>query len=141
MVVGVASVQHLFPARERQLFFAELYRVLRRGGVCLLTNRSYSKRFLRSYRWQQLQALADSLVMSQRKRNDLLITRKDPNYETTKKRYNRYYHLFTLHELKQLSLSTGFIIDELAYMQQDGKLGDDRSRARNTLLAVRKDVK
>lgn len=141
LIVGVASVQHLFPLHERELFFAHAYRILRRWWSCLLTNRSYSRWFLRRYRLPQLHALGDSLLLPQRKRNDLLISRKDPQYATNHKQYERYYHLFTLTELQQLSLVAGFVIDELAYMQQDGSIGTDRKKARNTVLALRKDVR
>jgi len=140
LIVGVASIQHLFPARDRQLFFSHIYRALKWRGLCLLTNRSYSSRFIRKYRLQQLQASADSVFLAQRKRNDLLISRKDPNYAQNKKKYERYYHLFTLRELKELSLLSGFVVEELTYMQQDGTTGDDRKQARNSLLAIRKDI-
>lgn len=140
VVVAIATIQHLLDDYERELLFAQVYRVLRRGGIFLMTNWSYSTRFVRRYRPQQIEALIRSCT-THWKWNDLRIPRKDPRHQHNQKKFSRHYHMFTLFELQQLARLQGFIIRQDGYVQQDGTLSTTgRAHARNTRMWAQKDI-
>ncbi len=141
IIVGIASVQHLMSPKQRQQFFSQVYRALKRDWIFLMVNRSYSSRFLQRYRRQQLCAWARSLVAPRRWRNDLMIPRKDPDYKNNHKKFHRHYHMFTLYELQQLARLGWFIVAQQGYVQQDWTLTDIGWKgARNTRMRMEKKV-
>lgn len=142
IVLGIASVQHLMDVETRRILRQHVYRVLKREGKMILINRSYSDWFLRKYRKFQLKTLARVLwSLGSRARNDIIIPRKDPWFQQNKKYRERYYHIFSLYELKQLSRLAWFVIKKLWYIQQDWSWSQDDWRgARNSLLVVEKGV-
>ncbi len=142
IIIGVASVQHLMSPKQRKLFFSYAYRALRRWGVFLMTNWSYSSWFLGRYWRQQIVAGVRSLISSSRHRNDLTIPWKDPDYKKNRKLFRRHYHMFTLHELHQLARLAWFVITQSWYVLQDGSLVDTGwKRARNTWILLEKSLR
>lgn len=139
-ILGMASVQHIFGPEDRALFFAHAYRTLSRWGSMILSNRSYSERFLKKYRKQLLKTLPKLLIEKKRVRNDSIIPRKDPNIQNNHISYDRYYHLFTLYELQQHALHAWFVIRELHYIAQDGSKTYDRRTSRNSFLVIEKAI-
>ena len=112
VVTGLASFHHLATMHERLICLQHIYRILKYDGVAVLINRSYSDWFIHKYRREMLYALGKSLVsLHTRKRNDLLIPFKDPKRQENQKVYRRYYHLFTLSELKELAELSGFVVE------------------------------
>jgi predicted TPR repeat methyltransferase len=101
-LLWIASVQHIKWAKNRALFFADAYRALNRWWMMILTNRSYSERFLKKYR-KQIAAHSPKIFLDyNRVWNDVMVPRKDHTQAT--EHYLRYYHLFTLHtNFKQLA--------------------------------------
>lgn len=140
IVLGVASFQHLASPRERALLFAELYRVLRRWGMLIAVNRSFSEWFWKQYRKAYLGSAHRLLRDRYWCRNDCLIPWKDPAYEHNWRLYQRYYHLFTLTELRDLASCHGFVVRELGYVCQDGGMGADWRASRNSLLVAEKNT-
>lgn len=139
LLYGIASVQHIKGSKHRALFFADAYRALSRWGMMLLTNRSYSDRFLRKYR-QQIALTAPRLLLDRALvRNDVLIPRKDHKNPTDA--HLRYYHMFTLYELTQLARHAWFVVRICSYVWQDGALTDERRSSRNSFLVVQKEVR
>lgn len=140
-ISAIASIQHLNSSQKRQAFFNLSYRSLEYNGYLLLTNRSFSERFLQKY-WRQvlfgLRRYAISLGTYQR--NDLNIPRKDPQRQENGKIFDRYYHMFTLSELRNHAMRAGFAIEKLCYMGQDGSETMNRRKARNTVLICKKSV-
>lgn len=140
LVIAIASVQHLMSHEQRKLFWAHVYRVLQYEGHCILVNWSYSDRFLQKYWKQQALSLMRS-CMSSWKWNDIRIPWKDPQWQTTQHVRKRYYHIFTLHELRMLSTMHGFIVEQLGYVLQDGSWSvSDWRKSRNSVLILRKGV-
>jgi len=141
IIIGVASVQHLMSPKQRKLFFSHAYKALRRWWIFLMTNWSYSLRFLQRYWWQQIVAGVRSLLSSSWHRNDLTIPRKDPDYKKNRKIFHRHYHMFTLYELQQLARLWWFVVAQAGYVLQDGSLVDTgRKKARNTWMLMEKAV-
>lgn len=140
IVLGIASFQHLASPRERALLFAELYRVLRRWGMLIAVNRSFSEWFRKHYRKAYLGSAHRLLRDRHRRRNDCLIPWKDPAYEHNRRLYQRYYHLFTLSELRDLASCHGFVIRELCYSSQQGEKTTDWRQSRNSFLVAEKNT-
>ena len=141
-ILWIASIQHLMDEEQRQILRQHAYRVLKRDGKMMLVNRSYSLWFLKKYRKFQLKTLVKTLwTWGERNRNDIIIPWKDPWFQQNQKYRQRRYHIFTLYELQQLSLLSGFIVEKLGYIQQDGSWDKkNRKNSRNSLLVVRKGV-
>ncbi|HBB04166.1 TPA: hypothetical protein DCZ39_04720 [Patescibacteria group bacterium] len=67
-------------------------------GKLLMSNRSFSLRFLRKYQKDLLSSLRKYVIsFGKHQRNDIMIPRK--NGETIHK---RFYHIYTLTELKKI---------------------------------------
>jgi ubiquinone/menaquinone biosynthesis C-methylase UbiE len=142
VVISIASLQHLMTKEERQLVWLHMYRILRYKWLIMSTNRSYSSWFLNKYRKQQLASLAQ-ICIPPRKRmwNDILIPRKDPQRKENNQIRRRYYHIFTIYELQQFTRLSGFVIESLTYVLQDGTLSEtSRKNSRNTLLIAKKSI-
>lgn len=136
-IVWLASLQHIHGWRERQVHLHHIYKALRYWGRCILVNRSFSNWFLQTYMKQILTWVGRSLVRSDRHWNDYLIPRKSPR---GKKAYTRYYHIFTLTELKKLARMSWFVIKQAGYTSSDTTLSHDWQTARNTFLVLEKTV-
>lgn len=141
-IVSIASLQHLMTSQERQLLWIHSYRVLTYGWYMISVNWSYSKWFLHQYRKQQLQTLFKIVFLGKKQeRNDLLIPRKHPQRQKNGKIRQRHYHLFTIHELRQLSKISSFVVKQLGYILQDGSFNEKNWQAsRNSLLIIKKDI-
>ena len=54
--------------------------------------------------------------------------------------FHRFYHIFTLKELKSLATLSGFMISSLQYIDEKGKPTANWKDAKNTLLIAEKNV-
>jgi ubiquinone/menaquinone biosynthesis C-methylase UbiE len=141
-IISIASLQHVMTQEERQLVWLHSYRVLKYGGSFISTNRSYSDWFLQNYTKEQLKAIVRMCsTFGKRSRNDLIIPRKDPQRQENNKVRQRYYHIFTLRQLQQLSTASSFVVEKLGYIHQDGSYSTRNWRqSRNSLLIAKKGV-
>ncbi len=136
-IIAIASFQHLLNKEERQNYLNQCYRVLRYGGTVVMTNRSYSQRFLKRFRNEIASSLWRSIFEPKWMNNDILIPRKTQDREHT---YHRYYHIFRLRELENLFLGAWFIFDTGWFINKEGQLNSNRRDARNTFCVWRKQV-
>lgn len=91
-----------------------IYRILKFDGKLLMTNRSFSLRFLRKYQKDFLHSLRRYLIsLGKQQRNDLMIPRKDGNIIA-----KRFYHIFTLAELEKLVSLSGFVTEYIGYLEK-----------------------
>lgn len=134
MIVGIASVQHLTDKKSRLLFSKLSYRNLKYWGIILLSNRSFSTRFLQKYRRSFLET-AKSIVLKKdiQERNSFMLPRKSQN-----KIFKRFYHIFTKDELRYIIEKAGFTINTLGYLNKQGLLSENRKDAKNTLIVAKK---
>lgn len=139
-VVALASVQHLQGRENHVLMAHSLYRALQRWGRAYLINRSFSERFIKKYWKNMAQAMVHSIVKSWRSWNDLIIPWKDKKFEKNSIQFDRLYHMFTLHELRNLCEKAGFVVKECCFIGQDGVKTNDWRKARNSFVVVEKAV-
>jgi ubiquinone/menaquinone biosynthesis C-methylase UbiE len=135
-IIGIASFQHIPTNKERFYLTKSFYRLLHYGGKLMMTNRSFSRRFLRKYQHEVIKAGWKFLLSRGKKdRKDLVLPRKAQGHI-----FHRFYHIFTLKELKSLATLSGFMISSLQYMDKKGRPTANRKDAKNTLLIAEKNV-
>lgn len=135
-VLACASFQHLPSEAERLAVMKNAYRALNYGGVLIFTNWAFSERFLKTHWLIFLRsAFASFFSFGKRTWRDVFIPWKSKN-ET----HYRYYHLFALEELKKLAEMSGFLVEELVYVDKKGKITHDWKQANNSFLLAKKEV-
>lgn len=135
MIIWVATVQHL-DKKQRKDFFAQAYRVLQYEGDLIMTNRSYSQRFLKKYQKNILSSLFFHIITLWRK--DLHNLSIAYTYEWVI--YKRFYHIFRLSALRALLENAGFVIQTLTFMGQKWKITDKRQHSRNSICHCVKSI-
>lgn len=110
-VIGIASFQHIPTVKERFFVIKNAYRVLNYDGKLLMSNRSFSLWFLRKYQKEILVSLGKYIIsLGKHQWNSIMIPWK--NGKTIDK---RFYHIFTLSEIKKIVSLSGFIIQTSWY--------------------------
>ncbi len=137
IVVMIASFQHIFWKNNRLKLLNLIYRVLDYNWKVVLVNWSFSYWFLKKY-WKSLLKSILKFIFSFwiYERNDLFIPWKSDSGIV----FNRYYHIFTLKELKFLLQEAGFIIDKSWYISKFWEFTNDWRIARNTFIIWTKQV-
>lgn len=136
LVIGIASIQHLPSVKERFLAFKFIYRILKYEGIVITTNRSISQWFIKTHRRTILKASWQYIISrGKTKRNDLLIPWK--SWETI---FYRFYHLFTIRELKDIGSRSGFSLKKCCYLNKQGQETPSRKKSNNTLLILQKAI-
>lgn len=136
IIFACASFQHLKYQEERIAVMKNAYRALKYGGMLIFTNRAFSKWFLKTHRPIFLRSAFLSLFNFGRSNwRDVFIPRK-----TKEGSYQRYYHLFSLDELKKLAELSGFSVEELVYLDQKAQKTLHWEGAKNSFLVARKKV-
>lgn len=139
IILCLAAYHHLQTKKERLQALHNAYRTLNYGGTLILVNWSFSQRFIEKYRTPIVQAILKSIgTLWTSKWNDVLVPRKDPNFESNQEIHHRFYHLFTLQEIKELIHTTDFQILESCYITQEGKKNYHRRDSRNSFIVLRK---
>lgn len=134
IIIATASFQHLPTRNERYLLIKYAYRTLKYNGIMLMTNRAFSTRFLRKHPKIFLKSLTQTVLSLWKKsRRDVFIPRKNRG-----KTYQRFYHLFSLKELKKLTLSGSLVLQECGYIDKNGQLTQEWRNARNSRFVGRK---
>ncbi|MFA7717600.1 MAG: class I SAM-dependent methyltransferase [Candidatus Absconditabacterales bacterium] len=135
-IIGVASFQHIPTNKERFYLTKSFYRLLHYGGKLMMTNWSFSRRFLRKYQHEIIKA-GRKFLLSRGKKDwkDLILPRKAQGHI-----FHRFYHIFTPKELNSLATLSGFQISSLQYLDEKGEPTASRKNAKNTLLIAKKNV-
>ncbi len=134
-VVGIASFQHIPTNKERFYVVKSIYRILKYDGKLLMTNRSFSLWFFKKYQKVFLRSLRKYVsTLGKCSWNDLMIPWK--NGKTTDK---RFYHIYTLTELRKFVSMSGFIIETLWYLKK-WVIVPSRKHSQNTLVVAKKSV-
>ncbi len=134
-VIGIASFQHIPTIKERFFLIKNIYRILKYDGKLIMTNRSFSRRFLKKYKKAIFRACRRYIMtFGMHKRNDLMIPRKQG-----KNTIGRFYHIYTLAELKKLVILSGFVIEQICYLTK-GKKNPSWTYSQNSLIVAKKSV-
>lgn len=135
-VIAFASFQHIWNKKERLIILKNIYKSLKYWWLCIMSNWSYSKRFLNKYKIETLKAFLRMLYTWWfYKFNDYFIPWKSSDVVFT-----RYYHIFTIKELKILFKLSWFIIKISSYCNLEWSLSQDYSNSRNSFFVWEKNV-
>lgn len=134
-VIGIASFQHIPTNKERFFVIKNVYRILKYEGKLLMTNRSFSRWFLKKYQKDFLHSLRWYVLSFGKKQwNDLMVPWK--NGKTIDK---RFYHIYTLAELKKIVSLSGFVIEKIWYLNK-WHITKSRKESQNSLIIAKKTI-
>ncbi len=130
-IIVVASFHHIPSQALRLQTLAELRRVIALGGVIMLINWNLHQR---RFRWARFKTNLEKLLWRhQRDWNDVLIPWKNADGVI---QTQRYYHGYTINELKQLAASGGLVVLE-QYYETNGKR-TNRTNGANLVTILKK---
>lgn len=134
-VIWVASFQHIPTTKERFFLIKNIYRILTYNGTLMMTNRSFSQRFLKKYKKEFIYSLWKHFSsLGKHQRNNLMIPWKNKD-----KLSKRFYHIYTLRELKRLITMSGFVITHISYLKK-WNIMNSRKDSQNSLLIAKKTI-
>ena len=137
VVILVASFQHIPDVDTRLTILKHIYRILQYQWKLIMINWAFSKWFIKKYKFQIIKSIIKHLFsLWKRERNSLYIPWKSDSGIV----FNRFYHIFTLKELKFLLQETWFIPTKLGYIDKNWKFTFDWKNARNSFVVWKKDV-
>lgn len=135
-VICIASFQHIPTSKERLYIMKNIYKTLVYDGSVIMLNRALSQRAIKKYRKNYIASLLRAIIPgSKHTTRDLYIPRKHKNGIE-----HRYYHFFSLKELHQLSIHSGFIVSQCQYIDTSYQLTQHVRNAQNSLLIGHKSV-
>ena len=133
-IIWIASFQHVKGYEKRLLLMKNFYKILKYWGELIMTNRSYSSRFIKKYKRSIISSTLKTIyTLWLHNTRDLLIPRK-----TNWKIYNRFYHIFSKKELSLLCKESSFYVKNLTYINNKWEEIDKRKSSNNTLLTAQK---
>lgn len=136
IVIWIASFQHLADKKQRHLASKHIYKTLKYDWLFIMTNRSFSTRFLQKYRQTIIKNWLSKLLNYKNiERNSLKIAWKNKD-----KTYYRFYHIFTLKELHRILSQSGFIIKKLWYLNKNWEEIADWKEANNSVSIAKKTI-
>ena len=135
LIVWTSSFQHIPTAKERSFLMKNFYRLLDYDGILLMTNRSLSDWFTKKH-WK---IVMKAKILSRLKFNkwsarDLIVPRTDENWKV----YGRFYHFFSLEELKNLANFAGLTLKVNMFFDGDGNFIDSEKTSRSSFLIASK---
>lgn len=135
-IVCIASFQHIPSIKERIFLLKNFYRSLKYEWKVIMTNRSFSQWFIKQYLKDMISSFFSNIVKYWNLSfKDILIPRK---WEWNV--YKRYYHIFTLSELRNIYRLSWFSIDKLCYLGKDWKESNNMRYAKNTVGVIMKNI-
>ena len=136
VVLACASFQHIPDEVSRITILKNIFRVLKYDGVLIFTNWACSEWFIKTY-WKALlsSSLKSTVSFWKNTWRDVLIP-----WTSEKGTQYRYYHLFSLEELKKLVELSGLTIIELHYLDKKWEITEDWKQANNSFLVAKKTI-
>jgi hypothetical protein len=112
------------------------YRLLRYDGKILMTNWSFSSRFIKKYQHEMIKAILKYCISRGKKEwNTIMIP-----WIAQRQIFWRLYHIFTRKELLALHVLSGFSIGKVTYLDAKGNETTDRKTSKNTLTIAQKKI-
>ncbi len=135
-IIGIASFQHIPSRRERFYLMKNFYRLLRYDGKVLMTNWSFSSRFIKKYQREIIKAILKYCISRGKKEwNTIMIP-----WIAHRQIFWRLYHIFTRKELLALHVLSGFSVEKITYLDTKGNETGDRKTSKNMLTIAQKRV-
>ena len=136
IVLAFACFQHLPNEEQRLALLKNCYRVLRYNWIIIFTNRACSKWFLKTHRKPVIVAWLKSFInFWKTSRKDVMIP-----WTSDKGTQYRYYHLFTLEELRKYTEFSWLKKTTLEYLDRKWNITKDWKYANNSFLVAKKTI-
>jgi SAM-dependent methyltransferase len=132
LIVWTSSFQHIPTNKERSFLMKNFYRLLDYDGMLLMTNRSLSDWFVKK-NWK---IVMKAKIFSRFKWNsrDLMVPRTDENWKV----YERFYHFFSLEELKNLADFAWLTLKANRFIDWDGNFINNEKISRSSFFVANK---
>ena len=132
LIVWTSSFQHIPTSKERSFLMKNFYRLLDYDWMLLMTNWSLSNWFIKRH-WK---IVMKAKIFSRFKwtSRDLMVPRTDENWKV----YERFYHFFSLEELKNLANFAGFSLKANTFIDWNGNFNDNEKISRSSLFVALK---
>ena len=132
LMVWTSSFQHIPTNKERSFLMKNFYRLLDYDGMLLMTNRSLSDWFVKK-NWK---IVMKAKIFSRFKWNsrDLMVPRTDENWKV----YERFYHFFSLEELKNLADFAWLTLKANRFIDWDGNFINNEKISRSSFFVANK---
>ena len=135
-IIWIASFQHIEQEDKRLNLMKNFYKSLKYWWKAIMTNRSFSSRFAKKYKKEIFKSILETIyTFWYHKRNDLEIPR---NFNW--KILYRFYHIYSKKELNILCKESGFMINNISYLDKDWKEISDQKTSNNTILIWEKNL-
>ena len=135
-IIGIASFQHIPTKKDRFYLMKNFYRLLAYDGKLIMTNWSFSSRFLHKFQSEILKAILKYIISRGKKEwNTIMIP-----WISQRQIARRSYHIFTRQELLALHVLSWFMIEKVTYLDTKGKETSQRQQSKNTLTIGQKKV-
>ena len=133
LIVWTSSFQHIPTSKERSYLMKNFYRLLDYDGMLLMTNWSLSDWFIKKHRKIVMKAkILSRFKMNKWSSRDLLVPRTDENWKI----YERFYHFFSLEELKNLSNFSWLTIKSNTFIDWDWNFADNEKFSRSSFFVA-----
>jgi len=133
LIVWTSSFQHIPTSKERSYLMKNFYRLLDYDGILLMTNRSLSDWFIKKH-WKIVMKakILSWLRLNKSSSRDLLVPRTDENWKI----YERFYHFFSLEELKNLSNFSWLTIKSNTFIDWDWNFADNEKFSHSSFFVA-----
>lgn len=136
-IVWTESFQHIPTDKERFFLMKNFYRILKYDWKLIMTNRCLSNWFIKKYYKNILNSMLKYITsFGSKSYKDILVPRKS----SIKNKEFRFYHMFWLKELTNLSKLSWFVIENIWYIQKDFSISNDRTNARSSITIASKKI-
>ena len=135
LIVWTSSFQHIPTSKECSFLMKNFYRLLDYDWMLLMTNRSLSDWFIKKH-WK---IVMKAKILSRFKMNkwsarDLLVPRTDKNWKV----YERFYHFFSLEELKNLNNFAWLTLRVNTFIDWEGHFTNNEKISRSSFFIATK---
>ncbi len=135
-IIWIASFHHIPNQKERLFLLRNFYRSLNYWWKLIMTNWSISKRFIKKYFKSIIKSLLKFIyTFGNYNRNDLYIP-----WKNRWKIEQRFYHMFTIKEIKSLTKTAWFKTETLTHLDNNWQTTKDRKFSNNTIFIWKKSV-
>lgn len=122
--------------KDRYYLLKNSYRVLNYEGKLMMSNRSFSRWFLKKYQSALLHSLWKSILhRGIHQWNDLQLP-----WKTQGKTFFRFYHIYTKKELNRLVRLSGFVLLQSEYLDRQGMITPDWKISKSTFIIGQKSI-
>ena len=135
LIVWTSSFQHIPTVKERSFLMKNFYRLLDYDWMLLMTNRSLSDWFVKKH-WKIVMKskMLSWLKLGKWSARNLVVPRNDGNWKV----YERFYHFFSLEELKNLANFSWLTLRVNIFIDGNGNFIDNEKFSHSSFLVASK---